>query len=376
MVDCYWQVHDFGIIILFPLLLVHWKAGLDIWTGQPTCDENVDAVFCSIITHLNVEIILRFQSANVLHIYDASLLQAKVLRWYAFPMINMALCAVQGMDSGFSGGDDEVYNVYDKPWRQDKDLASNLYRPSKNLEKDVYGDDLDKLIKANRCAVILLWQVTELILGEFLNLWFRFSTKEVFFCMQLWCTTNNLGHWHIGSGTFYNFKIGNRVISLPTIHLANFHISVPYNFFYIAVLVRIEKLCHWCRFVPDKEFSGTDRSGGRREGPVQFEKDEEEDIFGLNKFLSAAKKGQKRPGVDDVASTSSKDHDRKKSRRDWHCVVYIIYDKTELQYSYMVVLNACDDLHSLVFKQTGHQLSAKDQTLCVCLPSVAIVCKM
>jgi len=73
-------------------------------------------------------------------------------------------------------------------------------------------------------------------------------------------------------------------------------------------------LCCWCRFVPDKEFSGTDRSGGRREGPVQFEKDEEEDIFGLNKFLTAAKKGQKRP-VDDVAS-SSKDHDRKKSRRD------------------------------------------------------------
>jgi len=54
------------------------------------------------------------------------------------------------MDSGFSGGDDEVYNVYDKPWRQDKDLASNLYRPSKNLEKDVYGDDLDQLIKTNR----------------------------------------------------------------------------------------------------------------------------------------------------------------------------------------------------------------------------------
>jgi len=74
----------------------------------------------------------------------------------------------------------------------------------------------------------------------------------------------------------------------------------------------------WCRFVPDKEFSGADRSGGRREGPVQFEKDEEEDIFGLNKFLTAAKKGQKRPG-DDVAtagSSSSKDHERKKSRRD------------------------------------------------------------
>jgi len=58
------------------------------------------------------------------------------------------------MDSGFAGGEDEVYNVYDKPWRQDKDLAGNLYRPSKNLEKDVYGDDLDKLIKANRCVTV------------------------------------------------------------------------------------------------------------------------------------------------------------------------------------------------------------------------------
>lgn len=129
----------------------------------------------------------------------------------------------RGMDSGFAGGEDETYNVYDKPWRQDKDLASNLYRPSKNVEKDVYGDDLDKLIKANR-------------------------------------------------------------------------------------------------FVPDKEFSGADRTAARREGPVQFEKDEEEDIFGLNKFLTAAKKGQKRPAAEELAAataSSSKDYDRsKKSRRD------------------------------------------------------------
>jgi len=66
------------------------------------------------------------------------------------------------MDSGFAGGEDEVYNVYDKPWRQDKDLAGSLYRPSKNLEKDVYGDDLDKLIKANRCVT-----VTDSVLSDF-----------------------------------------------------------------------------------------------------------------------------------------------------------------------------------------------------------------
>ena len=73
-------------------------------------------------------------------------------------------CGVQGMDSGFAGGDDEVYNVYDKPWRQDKDLAGNLYRPSKNIEKDVYGDDLDKLIKANRSVCVLMIVITFLFI--------------------------------------------------------------------------------------------------------------------------------------------------------------------------------------------------------------------
>ena len=43
------------------------------------------------------------------------------------------------------------------------------------------------------------------------------------------------------------------------------------------------------RFQPDKEFAGTDRTQ-RRDGPVQFE----EDPFGLDKFLTEAKKG-KRP---------------------------------------------------------------------------------
>lgn len=46
------------------------------------------------------------------------------------------------------------------------------------------------------------------------------------------------------------------------------------------------------RFVPDKEFSGTDRSGPGRSGPVQFEK--EEDPFGLDQFLSQAKRASKR----------------------------------------------------------------------------------
>ena len=43
-----------------------------------------------------------------------------------------------------------MYNVYDKPWRQGGSAASHIYRPSKNVDKDVYGDDLDKLISTER----------------------------------------------------------------------------------------------------------------------------------------------------------------------------------------------------------------------------------
>jgi SNW domain-containing protein 1 len=51
--------------------------------------------------------------------------------------------------------------------------------------------------------------------------------------------------------------------------------------------------------VPDKEFSGTDRSAaqGGRSGPVQFEK-EEDDPFGLDQFLTQAKRSSKRPNYE------------------------------------------------------------------------------
>uniref|UniRef100_A0A8C9G6K8 SNW domain-containing protein 1 n=1 Tax=Pavo cristatus TaxID=9049 RepID=A0A8C9G6K8_PAVCR len=55
----------------------------------------------------------------------------------------------KGMDSGFAGGEDEIYNVYDQPWRSGKDMAQNIYRPSKNVDKDMYGDDLEARIKTN-----------------------------------------------------------------------------------------------------------------------------------------------------------------------------------------------------------------------------------
>lgn len=113
----------------------------------------------------------------------------------------------QGLGHGY--GDDEAYNVYDKPWREGGSMANHLYRPSKNIDKEVYGgEDLEKIVKTSR-------------------------------------------------------------------------------------------------FVPDKEFSGTDRTAGRS-GPVQFEK--EEDPFGLDQFLSQAKRAREPEKRDD-----SRD---KRKRRD------------------------------------------------------------
>ena len=57
------------------------------------------------------------------------------------------------MDSGF--GDDEAYNVYDKPWRADKNAASQIYRPTRNKDNDTYGGDLDEIMKTNRSDVFL-----------------------------------------------------------------------------------------------------------------------------------------------------------------------------------------------------------------------------
>ncbi|XDV41692.1 hypothetical protein PO909_010510 [Leuciscus waleckii] len=56
----------------------------------------------------------------------------------------------KGMDSGFAGGEDEMYNVYDQPFRSGRDMAQNIYRPGKNADKDVYGDDLDTLMQSSR----------------------------------------------------------------------------------------------------------------------------------------------------------------------------------------------------------------------------------
>lgn len=122
----------------------------------------------------------------------------------------------KGMDTGF--GDDEAYNVYDKPWRDAGSLGTHLYRPSKSIDQEAYGGDLDKIVSTSR-------------------------------------------------------------------------------------------------FVPDKEFSGTERTGPTpsRSGPVQFEK--EEDPFGLDQFLTMAKKAPKRK-EDKQSDYKDKERDKKQRRRD------------------------------------------------------------
>lgn len=52
-----------------------------------------------------------------------------------------------GMSSGF--GEEDAYNVYDQPWRKD---TSSIYRPSKKLDSDLHGDDLESLINTKRFA--------------------------------------------------------------------------------------------------------------------------------------------------------------------------------------------------------------------------------
>ena len=51
------------------------------------------------------------------------------------------------MDAGF--GEEDGYNVYDKPWRETESVANAIYRPSKNLDKD-YGDEFQQALSTKR----------------------------------------------------------------------------------------------------------------------------------------------------------------------------------------------------------------------------------
>lgn len=58
---------------------------------------------------------------------------------------------------------------------------------------------------------------------------------------------------------------------------------------------QLEKIMKTDRFKPDKAFTGASErpSGSKRERPVEFEKPEENDPFGLDQFLTEVKKGKK-----------------------------------------------------------------------------------
>ncbi|CAD6196097.1 unnamed protein product [Caenorhabditis auriculariae] len=54
----------------------------------------------------------------------------------------------KGLDSGAM--DEDTYNPYDKAWRGGDNVQQHIYRPSKNIDKDIYGDDLDKIMSQKR----------------------------------------------------------------------------------------------------------------------------------------------------------------------------------------------------------------------------------
>ena len=69
----------------------------------------------------------------------------------------------KGMDSGFDrkfifckewsfslnflnlDGNDEAYNIYDKPWRSENTLSNHLYRPPKNRDDELYGGSIEDI---------------------------------------------------------------------------------------------------------------------------------------------------------------------------------------------------------------------------------------
>lgn len=97
-----------------------------------------------------------------------------------------------------------------------------------------------------------------------------------------------------------------------------------------VVYTSINQVLICFRFVPDKGFSGADQAPSR-DGPVQFEKDTEEDPFGLNKFLTEAKKA-KRPVADRSALSAV---------QTFTCIhnVYVVYSIS--MYFILYMRNMC-----------------------------------
>ena len=53
------------------------------------------------------------------------------------------------------GLEDDQYNVYDQPWRKGGGSAANtIYRPKKDLDSDLYGDNVEEYTKNKRFVVL------------------------------------------------------------------------------------------------------------------------------------------------------------------------------------------------------------------------------
>ena len=46
----------------------------------------------------------------------------------------------KGLSSGY-GFEDDTYNVYDQPFKQGGSMAERIYRPRKDMDQDIYGDE-------------------------------------------------------------------------------------------------------------------------------------------------------------------------------------------------------------------------------------------
>lgn len=55
--------------------------------------------------------------------------------------------------------------MYDKPWRDGGSMANHIYRPSKDIDKEMYGaEDLEKAIRTSRLVVVCMistWPLQE-----------------------------------------------------------------------------------------------------------------------------------------------------------------------------------------------------------------------
>jgi len=55
-----------------------------------------------------------------------------------------------GMDSGFQGGHDESYAVYDKPWRKDSGVGNSIYRPRDKQQEQYNDDEVEDMKRARK----------------------------------------------------------------------------------------------------------------------------------------------------------------------------------------------------------------------------------